>query len=278
MLFYSALIFAVVVLATALSIFVSAWISYWHALATAKNAWWMRGDVGRALGMAFLDTVFFLAKILNRSTDMRMAAAASARAAALSASPPLRGSVIFVGSSTFTFWLNLAEDMRAAGVPVQSVNVAFGGSTTRHVLAAADELCIRFAPAVVVYFCGTNDLNLNKSGATANFAAFVARLRASVPAARIVYLAPTITPFVRSRGAASVRRFEDESAQARAFCADTQGCEFVSSAHFQAESGSYLGDGHHLTPAGHRQLAQLLAPAVLRALDVGSGSKHVVSS
>lgn len=269
---YAAAAAAVALLAAAALLLAAAAASYGRALQAEVDAWWMRGAAGRATTTALLDLLFAVgagAGPAGRRLDASMAAAAAVRAAALVAAPPRPGAVLFVGSSTFTYWCGLAEDMRRAGVAgPPCVNAAFGGSTTGHLLAArVDALCGRLAPAVVVYFCGSNDVNLRREGAAANFAAFAARLHAAAPRARLVYLAPTVTPFMAARrGGAYAARLREEAARARAVCASTPGCEFVGSAPFQADAASYLGDGHHLTPAGHAQLAVHLAPAVLRAL------------
>ena len=262
--------------AAGVALLAAAAASYAGALSAGADAWWMRGRAGRAATTALLDLLFTLGAgaFAGRRADARMAAAAAVRVRALATAPPPPGAVVFVGSSTFTFWGALAADMRGAGVVGPAcVNAAYGGSTTGQLLAARmDAVCAALAPACIVYFCGTNDVNLRREGAAANFAEFAARLRAAAPRVRFVYLAPTLTPFVAARrgGAYYAARFRDEAGRARAVCAATPGCEYVASAPFQADAGCYLGDGHHLTPAGHALLAAHLAPAVLRALAVAT--------
>lgn len=123
----------------------------------------------------------------------------------------------------------------------------------------------------MVYFCGTNDLNLGDSvqEAVSNFKAFVTRVRAASPSTRIVFLAASVTPFVLSRGEALVGCFRELNAAVCHYAASPAASgvvEFVDSGAFQSDVDSYLGDMHHLRPEGHAALARLLAPAVTRAL------------
>ena len=70
------------------------------------------------------------------------------------------GTALFCGSSTFTYWHNLKNDLRSEqDLPMQNVvNAAFGGSMMRHILTHFDALVGKRAPAVVVLFCGCRSL------------------------------------------------------------------------------------------------------------------------
>jgi len=248
---------------------------YRRTLETGVDCWWLRGARGRRRGAAMLHLLFSLGARYPARADARMAAEAAAKAAALSSSSSSSSSptIVFAGSSTFTFWLNLERDVRAAlggGADApRCVNAGFGGASTRHVLATMGALVLAHRPAVVVYFAGTNDINMDAPPPSAvdNFAAFVARLRESLPAAHVVYLEPTVTPFVRARGAATVRRFEELAAAARALAAASGGAvESVATPAFAASADAFLGDLHHLRPESHAELARALAPAIQRAL------------
>ena len=78
------------------------------------------------------------------------------------------GTALFCGSSTFTFWHKLKQDLRSEqDLPMQNVvNAAFGGSMMRHILTHFDALVGKRAPAVVVLFCGTNDIATGSSAAS----------------------------------------------------------------------------------------------------------------
>jgi lysophospholipase L1-like esterase len=105
---------------------------------------------------------------------------------------PVPGSIVFVGSSSFTLWSSLEEDM--ALLPV--VNRGFGGALIDDVVCYADRIVAPYHPAAVVLFAGTNDIAGARPASAQyvaeRFDAFVARVRLAVPDALIFYVA--ITP------------------------------------------------------------------------------------
>ena len=262
-----------VVLVEATMVVAYARASYAATLTNERNAWWLRGCVGRRLGTLVLSGLMQLGRVAGQSHfAATMRDVALAKAAALEAEPPAKNSVCFIGSSTFTYWTNLARDIAAAdpSLGASCFNAAFGGSCTTHLLAHIDALCTQWKPRVVVYFCGTNDLNFafpDASDPLDGFAAFLQELRAASPSTPVVYLAATVTPFVEERGFEVVARYTAHNNAVAAFCAAQGAVEFVPSAPFQGQLLYYLGDNHHLNAAGHAALGALLAPAVRRAVE-----------
>jgi lysophospholipase L1-like esterase len=107
-------------------------------------------------------------------------------------SPPPQGAVLFIGSSSIRMWKTLATDF-----PDQkTINRGFGGSELADSVYFADRIVIPYKPRLIVLFAGTNDINAGKSPETvfADFKAFVARVRADLPATRIAYLSITPAP------------------------------------------------------------------------------------
>jgi len=78
--------------------------------------------------------------------------------------PPERRGVVFVGSSIFREWRE-ARDFAADLAPLPVVNRAFGGSTARDQLRddIMDAIVFPHEPRVLVYYCGSNDLNEGES-------------------------------------------------------------------------------------------------------------------
>jgi len=101
--------------------------------------------------------------------------------------PPPRGGIIFSGSSSIRLWTTLKEDF--AGLPV--VNRGFGGSMLPEVTAFLDRIVIPHKPALVVIYCGGNDINAGRSAeqVTADFKALVAVLH-DAPIARLPSTSP----------------------------------------------------------------------------------------
>lgn len=140
------------------------------------------------------------------------------------AHPPQPGCILFVGSSIFRHWTTVAEQM----APLPVLNRAFGGSRTGDLLARFDQLVPPYAPRVIVYYCGSNDL---KAGASpedpaqifARFRAFSERARALRPAPQIVFVASTRAPDRVARW----EQVDHYNALARAYCTATPGHTFI---------------------------------------------------
>lgn len=100
--------------------------------------------------------------------------------------------IVFTGSSSIRLWKTLAEDF--AGKPV--MNRGFGGSQIREVTAFADRIVLPYKPALVVMYCGGNDINagLTAEQVFADYRAFVSKVHASSPTTRIAYISIAPNP------------------------------------------------------------------------------------
>jgi len=95
------------------------------------------------------------------------------------ASPPPRGGIEFIGSSSVRMWESLATDF--PGQPV--FNRGFGGSEVRDSTWYADRIVIPYAPCKVFFYAGDNDLNSGRSPAQVrdDVVAFVQRVHRDLP-------------------------------------------------------------------------------------------------
>ena len=107
-------------------------------------------------------------------------------------SPPPRGGVLFIGSSSIRFWDTLAQDF--PGVPV--INRGFGGSELRDSTWYADRIILPYAPRQILIYAGDNDLNAGRTPQQlrADFIAFVERVRRDLPKAKIAYISNKPSP------------------------------------------------------------------------------------
>jgi len=115
------------------------------------------------------------------------------RFAALDAqSPPPKGAVLFVGSSSIRMWDSLAADFPGQKV----INRGFGGSEVRDSTWYADRIVIPYAPRLVVLYAGDNDLNAGRTPQQVrdDFVAFVTRVRRDLPHTRIAYISIKPSP------------------------------------------------------------------------------------
>lgn len=103
------------------------------------------------------------------------------------ASPPPEGAVLFIGSSTIRMWKTLKEDFPECKV----INRGFGGSQIEDSVFFADRIVIPYKPKLIVFYAGGNDINAGKTPEkiAEDFKAFVEKVRAKLPDARIAFMA-----------------------------------------------------------------------------------------
>jgi hypothetical protein len=112
-------------------------------------------------------------------------------------SPPPRGGILFTGSSIFFRWKTLGEQM----APLPAFNRAFGGSRTADILYYMDQVVLPYEPKIIVYYCGSNDVNAGEAAGpiAAGFEEFAARVHAKLPATKIYYVSINKPPQKRDR-------------------------------------------------------------------------------
>lgn len=188
--------------------------------------------------------------------------------AADAAHPPAAGQVLFIGSSSIRMWTTLAEDM----APMPVLNRGFGGAKTGEVLAVFDRIVTPYAPSVIVYYCGDNDLgtdNTDAQSAASGFVAFEQRARALWPSVEVLYIA--IKP--------SLARWPNWDAMARAnavvaaYCAKTPRATYLDIATpvlgpvgpdgpGGPDPTVFLDDGLHLNAKGYEVWTRVIRPEV----------------
>lgn len=105
---------------------------------------------------------------------------------------PPKGQILFVGSSIFRLWKHLKEQM----TPLPVLNRAFGGSRTADQLFYLEQVVLRYEPKVIVYYCGSNDINadIKPDQIAANFRTFTERVHAKLPRTHILYVSINRAP------------------------------------------------------------------------------------
>lgn len=123
--------------------------------------------------------------------------------AADKAHPPPRNGVVFVGSSSIRLWKTLESDFPEFKV----LNRGFGGSQLADSVALAGRLILPYRPRMIVLYAGDNDIAAGKSAeeVAADFGAFVARIEAELPEARIAFISIKPSP-ARWKFADTIRR------------------------------------------------------------------------
>ncbi len=181
------------------------------------------------------------------------------------ADPVAPGKILFMGSSIFRLWTTVRTDL--APLPVR--NRAFGGSRTSDVLERFDLLVNPLAPKVVVYYCGSNDINGGES-AEAIFARvhdFLQKLRTALPDTRFVFASIIKAPDKRARWP----DVETANRLVRELCAVTPHCTFVdlNPAVFRPDGEPrmefYKPDKLHYFPPAYSEFTAIVKPVVAAA-------------
>lgn len=99
---------------------------------------------------------------------------------------PVKGGVLFLGSSSIRMWTDLAKDFPGHNV----INRGFGGSTIPDSVRYVDRIVVPYAPKTVVFYAGDNDLEAGHTPeeVSADFQALVTKIRARLPGTRILFL------------------------------------------------------------------------------------------
>lgn len=193
----------------------------------------------------------------------RYEAAFKAFEAADRASPPARGGILFVGSSIFTQWKTVAEQMK----PLPVLNRGFGGSRTADQLARFEQLVPRYAPKVIVYYCGSNDLRAgttpeSPSAIFARVREFSERAQRALPGVRLVFVSSTRSPDRVPRW----EQVDHYNGLVRAYCETQPGHTFVDINPLLIDPAGhprldlFKSDKLHFPPSTYELLAAHLKP------------------
>lgn len=176
--------------------------------------------------------------------------------------PPPKRAVLFVGSSSFRLWTNLARDF----APHAVLNRGFGGSHLSDVNAFLDRIVIPCLPRLILLYAGDNDLAAGKTPeqVAADFREFVRRVHAVLPETRIGFVSIKPCP-AREKFLAQVRAANQLIAQ---HCASDQRLTFIDiftpslQADGRPRADLYLADGLHPNDRGYALWASAIRPVL----------------
>lgn len=176
--------------------------------------------------------------------------------------PPPRGAILFIGSSIFREW----SDLKAQMAPLPVFNRAFGGSRTWEVLYYADKIVLPYKPRIIVYYCGSNDVDSGAGAAqvVANFQAFVDKVAASLPKTQIFFVSINKAP--EKQGAWSV--VDDANSRIRDYAKGNPRVGYIEvnpvlfDAAGKPRFDLYREDELHLKPAAYVEFAKIVKPVI----------------
>lgn len=178
------------------------------------------------------------------------------------ASPPPRGEIVFIGSSTIRLW-----DTAAAFPDLKIINRGFGGSWLAEATRYADRIVIPYEPRLVVLYAGDNDIAqayLSEQVAF-EFEKFVRTIHAKLPRTRILFIGikPSLLRWLNDD------RFDMANDLIRRMCARDDRLAFVDFGDLmlgwdeKPRPELFVADGLHMTPAGYAIWNAAIRPYLL---------------
>ena len=177
--------------------------------------------------------------------------------------PPPKGAILFIGSSIFRQWADLKEQM----APLPVFNRAFGGSQTSDILYHMDKIVLPYEPRVIVYYCGSNDINANqRAQAIADrFRQFVTRVRARLPQTRVLFVSINRAPQKEDKWAV----VDAANALIKEYCDSDKRLGFIDVNPLLFKDGKprlelYQPDKLHFLEPAYAELAAIIKPVVTK--------------
>jgi lysophospholipase L1-like esterase len=177
-----------------------------------------------------------------------------------------KGTILFVGSSIFHRWTQLTSQM--APLPVD--NIAFDGAVTDDWNRLIESRVIPAKPKVIVYYCGSNDVDAGDSAPriVARIRQFVDRVTKALPETRIVFVSVNKAPEKRDRWDV----VDDINRQMQKFAERNPRVQFVDvnpvllNADGASRTELFMNDQLHLRPPAYEEFAKILKPVLEKAL------------
>jgi lysophospholipase L1-like esterase len=222
--------------------------------------------IGRKLeSTALAVLIFALAQLSLRAqqaSPARFQASIDAYLEGDKASPPPKHAILFIGSSIFREWETLQEQM----APLPVFNRAFGGSRTSEILFYMDKIVLPYQPAIIVYYCGSNDVNAGETAEaiSGRLREFVSRVHAKLPGTRVFFVSINRAPQKQDRWAV----VDDANARVRDFCLTDERLGFidVNPALFDRDGKPRLDlcqeDRLHFKPHAYAEFAAIIKPVI----------------
>ena len=179
--------------------------------------------------------------------------------AADQASPPPKGEIVFVGSSTMRRW-----DVASYFPDLKIINRGIDGTELSDAVKYVDRLVLRHEPRLVVLYAGDNDVSVGKVSeqVSVDFERFVRAVHARLPQTRILYIGikPSLLRWIQ------IDRMRLANQVIRAICERDDRLAFVDFDGLmlgwdeKPRKELFVEDGLHLSPQGYQLWTTWLRP------------------
>lgn len=178
---------------------------------------------------------------------------------------PEKGKVLFLGSSSIRRW-----DTATAFAGIDSLNRGFGGSQISDSIFFFDRVVLPYAPSVIVFYAGDNDINAGKTigEVLADFRVFARLVNRKLKGTKILYIPikPSISRESLWEGMGAVnKRIQRMSAkQENLYYADIATPMLATG--MPPSADLFAKDGLHLSDKGNAMWLEVIRPVLEKAL------------
>ena len=175
------------------------------------------------------------------------------------ASPPPKGEILFVGSSTIQRW-----DTARYFPDLKIINRGISGSELADALRYVDRIVLPYEPRLIVVYAGDNDISAGwiSEQVAVTFERFTRAVHARLPQTRILYIAikPSILRWTQ------IDRMRSANAIIRAYCERDDRLAFIDFDTLmlgwdeRPRRELFVEDGLHLSPLGYQIWTSALRP------------------
>ncbi len=173
--------------------------------------------------------------------------------------PPAKGGIEFYGSSTIRFW-KTDEDFPDLHI----LNRGFGGSQAADALYFADRAVIKYAPRLIVYYEGDNDLAHGKTPqeVSGDTKAFFEKVHAALPDAKFIYVCikPSIERWKNIENIRATNKLVQDYAKDKPYITYLDIEPAILDAEGKPKPELFIEDGLHLSRAGYDEVNKLIRP------------------
>jgi lysophospholipase L1-like esterase len=177
------------------------------------------------------------------------------------ARPKGSGMILFVGSSSFTFWKSLDEDF--PGYPL--LNRGFGGSSLTDLILYADQIIYPYKPRQIFIYCGENDFaadtSLSARSVFRRFKSLARGIQKQLPGTSIVYVSMKPSPSRKQL----MHQFAKTNQKIQTYCQKI-GADFIDvysamlNSSGQARPELFLEDQLHMNRKGYEIWIEKIKP------------------
>lgn len=177
-------------------------------------------------------------------------------------SPPAKGGIVFIGSSTVKRWKTLEADF--PGLPV--INRGFGGSQIVDSTHFAERIIFPYEPRMVVLRAGGNDIHAGKSAEQVyqDYRDFVKKVHARLPKATIVYIStcPTPSRWAERDATKTCNSLIESYSKRHRYLKYVETYDTVLGPDGQPRPELFVADRLHLSPEGYRLMVERVRQVV----------------